>query len=158
MSKVETGGDGAKWWLRPVRSQKRGEDEGFMILSTRTIVQVREEKNGGGLPNKPNLDFGEEVFLIAETAMVEATEGDKQPVLDLKAHGIFRTLEDANATVKEISEIYRTWYAELDRVTGGNCWNNSSQETMNKDDGFFWVGMRTRMEVCSLKVHKVVVA
>jgi hypothetical protein len=144
--------------MGPVRSQTKEEDAGFMIVSTRILIQVGDEKNIESLPSQPTtLTFGEKVFLVAEAAIMEATERDTKPVLDSKVHGILERLEDANTKVRDIAGAYRNWYAELDRISGTSNWSETSQDMVDTDGGFFWVGMRTRTEVCSIKVHQVVV-
>lgn len=82
--------NGAKWWVEPIRSRTENKDQGFMIASTRTLVEVGDEKLDITSNNILRFKYGQEIFIVAEMAMVE----DKAiPRSDLKVYGLFKHFE-----------------------------------------------------------------
>jgi hypothetical protein len=152
-----TRADGTKMWVEPIRSRTKAKDEGCMIGSVQTLVQVGENKGEASPAPVPSFKFGQEVFIVAETALVEDKRGVRP---DLKVYGIFKTLKDANEKVKKVATEYGKWHDEVVAATAGSSWHEGGKTSWDGVDdkgGFFWVGARTRTELCRVDVHKCVV-
>jgi hypothetical protein len=147
----------AKRWVEPIRSLTENKDNGFIIASARNLIQVGDEKSDITANNIPRFKSDQEIFIVAETAMGE----DKSiPRSELKVYGLFNTLKDANEKDKEVVKEYQKWHNDMVKASGGNSLykeNKASWDGVDEKGGFFWVGARTRRELCRVDVKKIVV-
>jgi hypothetical protein len=128
--------------------------------STRMLVQIGDENTGQASASLRDFQSGQEVFIVAETAMVGVARPDTSPGPDLKVHGIFSTLHEANEKVKEVGIAYRKWHNDVAEVAGATAWHNvgnACSDGVDEQGGFFWIGARTRTEMCRVDVHRCLV-
>jgi len=79
-----------KRWVEPIRSLTENKEKGLMIASVQNLIQVGDEKSNITANNTPRFKSGQEIFIVAETAMGE----DKSiPRSELKVYGLFNTLK-----------------------------------------------------------------
>jgi hypothetical protein len=123
--------------------------------STRMLVQVGDESTGQASASLR--ESGQEVFIVAETAMVGVIRPDTGAEPGLKVHGIFSTLHEANEKVKEVGIAYRKWHDHVAEVADATAWHNGGEacsDGVDEKGGVFWIGARTRTEMCRVGVHR----
>jgi hypothetical protein len=124
------------------------------------LVQVGDENTGQASASLRDFQSGQGVFIVAETAMVGVIRPDTVPEPGLKVHGIFSTLHEANEKVKEDGIAYRKWHDHVAEVADVTAWHNGGKACSDGVDelgGFFWIGARTRTELCRVDVHRCLV-
>jgi hypothetical protein len=76
------------------------------------------------------------------------------------AYEAFSTLREANKKVNEVGIAYRKWHDDVAEVTEATAWHNggkSCSDGVDEKGGFFWIGARTRTEMCRVDVHRCLV-
>ena len=128
--------------------------------STRMLVQIGDENTGQASASLRSVQSGQEVFIVAETAMVGVIRPDTGPEPGLKVHGILSTLHEANEKVKEVGIAYRKWHDDVVEVVDATVWHNGGRacsDGVDEKGGFFWIGARTRTEICRVGIHRCLV-
>jgi hypothetical protein len=119
------------------------------------LVQVGDENTGQASAGLRDFQSGQEVFIVAETAMVGVIRPDTGARVEV--HGIFSTLHEANEKVKEVGIAYRKWHDHVAEVADATAWHNGGKacsDGVDEKRGFFWIGARTRTELCRVGVHR----
>jgi hypothetical protein len=121
------------------------------------LVQVEDENMGQASASLRDFQSRQEVFIVAETAMVGVARPDTGAEPGLKVHGISSTLHEANEKVKEVGIAYRKWNDHVAEVADATAWHNGGKACSDgvvEKGGFFWIGARTRTEMCRVGVHR----
>jgi hypothetical protein len=130
-------------------------------VDTLLHVQPGNQREPG--KKQPSFNPGTKLYIVTETAIANPTVTKttlSAGVPEMKVFGVFGNLQEANGRVCEIATTYREWHEDMVKASGGKAWHKGGKafwDAVGENGHFFWVGARTRIELCRVEIHRVVV-